>query len=81
MQSKEAEMLVSLFGFFKQLMRENIAFSHTLKDIHAVNWRPDYRSYLEMATEATDAAFRDFERAAAAQSDLGPAVARLAETL
>lgn len=78
MEQEEITNLVSLVAFFKQLMRENIAYTHTTKDLRGVNWRIGHRSYLEMATVATDAAFRDLDQALIAQNGVAQAIARLA---
>jgi hypothetical protein len=77
---KEIPSMLELAGFFKQLMRENIAMWHVLKDLkekQGVNWHPDYRSYLAMTTDSTDCVFAELEQAIAAQKDVLPPLERL----
>jgi len=63
------EAIRRLLSFCKTLQAENIAMSHVLKDDHRCNWRPSYKSYLEMAQQAVSADYRDVEQAIVSESD------------
>jgi hypothetical protein len=67
--------VVHLALYCKELMTEHIAMDHTMRE-QRTQWRQTYMSYLQQASIATDAAFRELEQAIADETNLRPALER-----
>jgi len=76
-ESREAFLYIVRYA--KELMAEHMAMDRVLRDLtHTVNWKRDYRSYLEMAAESSAAAFAELEQAASEGKDIRLAIERFA---
>jgi len=69
------DAVVHLIRYCKELMTEHIAMDYTMRE-QKNPWLRTYKSYLEQASIATDAAFRELEQAIADGTNLRPALER-----